>query len=79
MKYYKIIENEKVIQIGTGNAIPSIAIEINEAEYNEILEEMINNIPEPKPTPSEFDRGFETGYEQALLDLMELELEEGEE
>ena len=78
MKYYKIIENEEVIQIGTGNAIPSIAIEINETEYNELLEEMMNNVPEPEPTPSEFDLGFESGYEQALLDLMELEMD-GEE
>lgn len=38
----------------------------------------VEPIPIPEPEPTEFDLGFESGYEQALLDLMELEMD-GEE
>lgn len=41
MFYYKKIENEKVIEIGTHSLIiPSNAIEITESEYNTILAEL---------------------------------------
>ena len=40
MFYYKIIENNEVVQIGTHSLIvPSNAIEITEEEYNTILAE----------------------------------------
>lgn len=40
MFYYKIIENEEVVQIGTHSVIvPSNAVEITEEEYNTILAE----------------------------------------
>ena len=40
MFYYKIIENDEVVQIGTHSLIvPSNAIEITEEEYNTILAE----------------------------------------
>ena len=41
MFYYKKIENEEVIEIGTHSLIvPSNAIEITESEYNTILAEL---------------------------------------
>ena len=41
MIYYKKIENEKVIEIGTHSLIvPSNAIEITEEEYNTLLAEI---------------------------------------
>ena len=41
MFYYKKIENEEVIEIGTHSLIiPSNAIEITEEEYNTILAEL---------------------------------------
>ena len=41
MYYYKKIENEKVIEIGTHSLmVPSDAIEITEEEYNTILAEL---------------------------------------
>ena len=73
--FYKILNEEnEVIQIGTGNTISSNAIEIDETEYNEILEEMMSDVPEEGPT--EYEVGFNEGYEQAILDMLELELEE---
>ena len=40
MFYYKIIENNEVVQIGTHSLIvPSNAIEITEEEYNTLLAE----------------------------------------
>ena len=40
MFYYKIIENDEVVQIGTHSLIvPSNATEITEEEYNTILAE----------------------------------------
>ena len=40
MFYYKIIENNEVVQIGTHSlVVPSNAIEITEEEYNTILAE----------------------------------------
>ena len=40
MFYYKIIENDEVVQIGTHSLIvPSNAIEITEEEYNTLLAE----------------------------------------
>ena len=41
MFYYKITENEEVVQIGTHSLIvPSNAVEITEEEYNTLLAEL---------------------------------------
>ena len=41
MFYYKIIENDEVVQIGTHSLIvPSNAVEITEEEYNALLAEL---------------------------------------
>ena len=41
MFYYKITENEEVVQIGTHSLIvPSNAVEITEEEYNTLLAEI---------------------------------------
>ena len=39
MRYYKIIDNEEVIQLGISSFVPSNAIEIIEEEYNVLLSE----------------------------------------
>ena len=59
MFYYKKIENEKVIEIGTHSLIiPSDTIEITEEEYNTILtgfEEKWKQEAEENPPVTELD------------------------
>ena len=57
MFYYKIIENEEVVQIGTHSLIvPSNAIGITEEEYNTILAEFEEKWEAEKPeTDPEID------------------------
>lgn len=80
--YYKQITNGVIASLGTtsNNSLPDGFEEITEAEYNELLAEIMANAPQEEETEevSEYDSGFEEGYMQALLDLMELE-ESGEE
>ena len=80
--YYKQILENKIVSIGSTNAksLPNGFEEITEAEYNEIMADLMANAPQEEETEeiSEYDSGFEEGYMQALLDLMELE-ESGEE
>lgn len=75
--YYKQISENKIVSIGSTNAksLPNGFEEITEAEYNEIMAELMANAPQEEETEeiSEYDSGFEEGYMQALLDLMELE------
>lgn len=60
MFYYKKIENEEVIEIGTHSLIlPSGAVEITEEEYNTILadwEEKSKQESEKNPPVTEVDR-----------------------
>ena len=80
--YYKQILENKIVSIGSTSAksLPNGFEEITEAEYNEIMADLMANAPQEEETEeiSEYDSGFEEGYMQALLDLMELE-ESGEE
>ena len=59
MFYYKKIENEEVIEIGTHSLIvPSNAIEITESEYNTLLaeiEEKWKQDAEENPPVTELD------------------------
>lgn len=57
MFYYKIIENDEVVQIGTHSLIvPSNAVGITEEEYNTILAEFEAKWEAEKPdTDSEID------------------------
>ena len=59
MIYYKKIENEEVIEIGTHSLIvPSNAIEITESEYNTLLaeiEEKWKQDAEENPPVTELD------------------------
>ena len=51
MFYYKKIENEEVIEIGTHSLIiPSNAIEITEEEYNTLLAEFESKWEQEEPT-----------------------------
>ena len=51
MFYYKIIENDEVVQIGTHSLIvPSNAVEITEEEYNTLLAEFEAKWEQEKPT-----------------------------
>ena len=51
MFYYKIIENDEVVQIGTHSLIvPSNAIEITEEEYNTLLTEFESKWEQEEPT-----------------------------
>lgn len=83
MIYYKQINENEIVSIGSTNAksLPEGFVEITETEHNAILEELMNKTMEEEPEVeeiSEYETGFEEGYMQALLDLMELE-ESGEE
>ena len=51
MFYYKIIENDEVVQIGTHSLIvPSNAVEITEEEYNTLLAEFEAKWEQEEPT-----------------------------
>lgn len=80
--YYKQIENGVIASLGTtsNNSLPEGFEEITEGEYNELLAEIMANAPQEEETEeiSEYDEGFNEGYEQAILDMLELE-EESEE
>lgn len=59
---------------------PYAKLYIPDGTYEEnCLAQLAELTREPEPVETEFDKGFSEGYEQALLDLMELEFEEGEE
>lgn len=98
--FYKTIENNFIIGIGSTQAAVAGVNEITEAEYNSIMDAIRNKPadtetaayklnnglewvavePEPIPEPDPFDNeDYAAGYEQALLDLMELEMAEIEE
>lgn len=79
MIFYKQINENTIVSIGSTSAklLPNGFEEITEAEYNEIMADIMANAPaEPEPDAddiSDYENGFEEGYMQALLDLMELE------
>lgn len=59
---------------------PYTNLYVPEGTYEEnCLAQLAELTREPEPVETEFDKGFSEGYEQALLDLMELELEAEEE
>lgn len=95
--YFKQIENELIIAVGTASQISGADIEITAEEYEAILDRIkskpadtedivyklaINGLyipfereAEEEPDPFE-NEDYAAGYEQALLDMMELEEEE---
>lgn len=40
MKYYKVIENEKLKMIGTGSVVPDVGEEIEKTEYDQLMEQI---------------------------------------
>ena len=56
MFYYKKIENEEVIEIGTHSLIvPGGAIEITESEYNTLLAEFEEKLKQEEQTDTELE------------------------
>ena len=56
MFYYKKIENEEVIEIGTHSLIvPGGAVEITEEEYNALLAEFEEKLKQEEQTDTELE------------------------
>lgn len=98
MKRYKVIEDGFLTALMESKGTPPNATEINESEYNEILD-IVRNKPQDTETtiyklnastltyepfdapmpiePNPFDNpAYMEGYEQCLLDILEMGVEQ---